>query len=174
MLYEWMSAWYNAAIGFALVETNPRTQNQLSLMFGVYVVNAMINAYLIGVFIEQFSVKNEKKQAKQDELDDSNTTMIALKVIPDTLKDQVRTFFLQSFQMKMLQDEFTELNSDLKQSLQMRLKFEIAERILSDSPFIFYFRCFLIKDFVERRERIRANNENSPALVRLTPLSIAD
>lgn len=27
MMYEWMSAWYNAAIGFALVETNPRTQN---------------------------------------------------------------------------------------------------------------------------------------------------
>jgi len=25
MMYEWMSAWYNAAIGFALVETNPRT-----------------------------------------------------------------------------------------------------------------------------------------------------
>ena len=56
----------------------------------------------------------------------------------------------------------------------MRLKFEIAERILSDSPFIFYFRCFLIKDFVERRERIRQQNENSPALVKLTPLSIAD
>ena len=44
----------------------------------------------------------------------------------------------------------------------MRLKFEIAERILSDSPFIFYFRLFLIKDFVERRERIRAINEKSP------------
>jgi len=57
----------------------------------------MINAYLIGVFIDQFSVKNEKKQAKQDELDDSNTTMIALRVLPESLKEQVRTFFLQSF-----------------------------------------------------------------------------
>lgn len=61
MMYEWMSAWYNAAIGFALVETNPRTQSQIAFLFGVYVVNAMINAYLIGVFIDQFSVKNEKK-----------------------------------------------------------------------------------------------------------------
>jgi len=64
MYYEWMSAWYNAAIGFALVETNPRTQNQIALMFCVYVVNAMINAYLIGIFIDQFSIKNEKKQEK--------------------------------------------------------------------------------------------------------------
>lgn len=52
MMYEWMTAWYNAAIGFALVETNPRTQDQIVLMFCVYVVNAMINAYLIGVFID--------------------------------------------------------------------------------------------------------------------------
>lgn len=57
----------------------------------------MINAYLIGVFIEQFSVKNEKKQQKQDELDESNTTMSNLKIIPDVLKVQVRTYFLQSF-----------------------------------------------------------------------------
>jgi len=63
-------------------------------MFCIYVVNAMINAYLIGVFIDQFSVKNEKKQQKQDELDDSNTTMSSLKIIPDQLKEQVRTFFL--------------------------------------------------------------------------------
>ena len=33
-------------------------------MFCVYVVNAMINAYLIGIFIDQFSIKNEKKQEK--------------------------------------------------------------------------------------------------------------
>ena len=44
-------------------------------MFCIYVTNAMINAYLIGVFIEQFSVKNAKKVEKQDELDDSNATM---------------------------------------------------------------------------------------------------
>lgn len=67
------------------------------MMFCIYCVNAMINAYLIGVFIEQFSVKNEKKQQKQDELDESNTTMSNLKIIPDVLKVQVRTYFLQSF-----------------------------------------------------------------------------
>ena len=30
-------------------------------MFCIYVTNAMINAYLIGIFIDQFSAKNEKK-----------------------------------------------------------------------------------------------------------------
>ena len=97
LMYEWMSSWYNSAIGFALVEVNARTTNQITLMFCVYVVNAMINAYLIGVFIDQFSVKNEKKNEKQDELDESNTTMSALGNLPEQLKEEVRTFFLQSF-----------------------------------------------------------------------------
>jgi hypothetical protein len=86
LMYEWFSAWYNSAIAFALVEINARTSSQITMMFFIYVVNAMINAYLIGVFIDQFSVKNEKKQQKQDELDDSNTTMASLKIIPEPLK----------------------------------------------------------------------------------------
>ncbi len=85
-MYEWFTAWYNSAIAFALVEINARTSSQITMMFMIYVVNAMINAYLIGVFIDQFSVKNEKKQQKQDELDDSNTTMASLKIIPEPLK----------------------------------------------------------------------------------------
>ena len=52
LLYEWLTAWYNSAISFALVEVNARSSNQLVMMFCIYVVNAMINAYLIGVFID--------------------------------------------------------------------------------------------------------------------------
>jgi len=77
-MYKWFTAWYNSAISFALVEVNARTSSQLTMMFCIYVVNAMINAYLIGVFIEQFSVKNAKKVEKQEQLDDSNSTMINL------------------------------------------------------------------------------------------------
>lgn len=102
MLYEWFTAWYNSAISFALVEVNARTQNQVIMMFCIYVVNAMINAYLIGIFIDQFSAKNEKKQRQQEELDDSNLTMSQLKILPPIIKDKVRKFFLQSFQMRLL------------------------------------------------------------------------
>ena len=93
-MYEWFTSWYNSAISFALVEVNARTSSQIQMMFVIYVINAMINAYLIGVFIDQFSVKNEKRQAKQDELDESNQTMANLKIIPDPLKQKVRLYFL--------------------------------------------------------------------------------
>jgi len=144
LLYKWFTAWYNSAISFALVEVNAREQSQIVMMFCIYVTNAMINAYLIGVFIEQFSVKNAKKVEKQDELDDSNATMTQLAIIPDNLKDEVRDFFLQSFQMRGLQEEFKTINDDLKASLQSRMKFEIAERIITDSPNFFYLRLFMI------------------------------
>ena len=58
LLYEWFTAWYNSAISFALVEVNARTSSQIMVMFGVYVINAMINALLIGIFIDQMTVKN--------------------------------------------------------------------------------------------------------------------
>ena len=44
-------------------------------MFCIYVVNAMINAYLIGVFIDQFMEKNAKRQSKQKKLDNANLAM---------------------------------------------------------------------------------------------------
>lgn len=52
LLYEWFTAWYNSAISFALVEVNARSSNQIVMMFCIYVINAMINAYLIGIFID--------------------------------------------------------------------------------------------------------------------------
>ena len=52
LLYEWFTAWYNSAISFALVEVNARSSNQIIMMFCIYVINAMINAYLIGIFID--------------------------------------------------------------------------------------------------------------------------
>lgn len=86
LFYEWLTAWYNSAISFALVEVNARTANQLMFVFTVYVVNAMINAFIIGVFIENLSVKNAVAQEKQDEIDTTNTTMENLHAVPFSLK----------------------------------------------------------------------------------------
>ena len=79
LMYEWFTSWYNSAISFALVEVNARTSSQIQMMFVIYVINAMINAYLIGVFIDQFSVKNEKRQMKQEQLDELSQAAITEK-----------------------------------------------------------------------------------------------
>ena len=56
----------------------------------------------------------------------------------------------------------------------MKLKFEVAERFLSDSRTFFYFRLFMINDFVNRRAKLIQRKPDSPRLLKLTPLSIAD
>lgn len=162
MLYEWFTAWYNSAISFALVEVNARTTNQVIMMFCIYVTNAMINAYLIGVFIDQFSVKNEKKTQKQEKLDESNLTMGQLGCLPESLKQKVRTFFLQSFQMQQLQIEFDELSGSLKKSLMQRLKFELCERIICSSTCFFYIRLNLISNY--QKQLMRASPEDKALL----------
>ena len=174
LLYKWFTAWYNSAISFALVEVNARSPSQVFLMFCIYVINAMINAYLIGIFIEQFQQKNAKKQEKQDELDDSNETMVNLGIIPMSLQAKVRTFFLQSFQMKMLQQEFIEISDGLKLSLQQRMKFEITERVITGSRMALKLRLYMIQQFEQTRSNLMEKSPESPLLAEYTTLKMAD
>ena len=44
--------WYNSAIAFMLVEVNARSYTQMGVMVIIYVVNAIVNAVLFGVFVE--------------------------------------------------------------------------------------------------------------------------
>ena len=74
----------------------------------------------------------------------------------------------------MLQREFISINDDLKQSLQQRMKFEIAERIISDAKTIFYLRLFMIHSFFKKRDSLEQKNPQSPLLIKLTPESVAN
>ena len=47
------------------------------------------------------------------------------------------------------------INEILKISLKERLKFELAERIFSDGRLLLYLRLFMIKDYNDKRAKIR-------------------
>ena len=89
------------------------------------------------------------------------------------MQGDVRTFFVQSFQMRMLQQEFIALQDNLKQSLQQQVKFEITERIISDSRFMYFFRLFMIKDYGRQREELAAQNPYSTRLEDFQPQKIS-
>ena len=63
-----------------LVEVNPRTFTQIIVMIGIYIVNAIVNAVLFGVFVDQFEIVRRNQKAAQKELDDSNTMMQMIKI----------------------------------------------------------------------------------------------
>ena len=79
-MYQYLTMWYNSALAFMLVEVNPRTFTQIIVMIGIYIVNAIVNAVLFGVFVDQFEIVRRNQKAAQKELDDSNTMMQMIKI----------------------------------------------------------------------------------------------
>ena len=51
-VYQYTSMWYNSALAFMMVEVNARTYTQMAVMVPIYVLNAIINAVLFGVFVD--------------------------------------------------------------------------------------------------------------------------
>ena len=84
--------WYNAAICFMLVEVNARTYTQMFMMVCVYIFNAIVNAVLFGIFVEQFQIIRAKDTAYQQKIDNSNSAMFDIGVT-DGLQDEIRTYF---------------------------------------------------------------------------------
>lgn len=58
--YQYFTMYYNSAISFALVEVNARTSQQVPLMFMIYLMNALFNAYIFGIFIDLIGILSQK------------------------------------------------------------------------------------------------------------------
>ena len=54
------------------------------------------------------------------------------------------------------------------------MKFEIAERIISDSRSFMYFRLYMIQQYEHRYNSLKQFNPESPTLLKLTPLECAN
>ena len=84
--------WYNSAIAFMLVEVNARSFTQMGVMVVIYVLNAIVNAVLFGVFVEQFQVIRKRATDYQEKIDNSNSAMFEVGVSED-LACEVRNYF---------------------------------------------------------------------------------
>ena len=75
-----------------LVEVNARTYSQMIVMVCIYVVNAVVNAVLFGIFVEQFQIIRKKETEYQDKIDTANKTMNELKIAKQVQTD-IRNYF---------------------------------------------------------------------------------
>ena len=65
----------------------------------IYILNAIVNAVLFGVFVDQFEIVRRKETSFQREVDESNTVM-GLVNMPRILKDNVRGYLARTFTTK--------------------------------------------------------------------------
>ena len=91
--------WYNSCLAFMMVEINSRTSTQMIIMCGIYILNAVIQAVLFGVFVDQFIIIRYKSTTQQSEIDDSNVVMILLSFPPD-LRVDIRNYLKRTFTTK--------------------------------------------------------------------------
>ena len=102
--YQYLTMWYNSALAFVLVEINPRTYTQICLMVIIYIFNAIVNAVLFGVFVDQFEIVRQKQKAQQKEIDESNTVMSNINInerrTGKPVKKEVREYLIKTFTTK--------------------------------------------------------------------------
>lgn len=88
-------------------------------------------------------------------MDEANLTMTHIAGIPIETKSQIRIFHLQSFERKLINEDFAFLDTSLMKSLQSRMTFEICEAKINNSNFFLYLRLFFLKKYQDKVKRVK-------------------
>ena len=51
-IFQWLSMWYHSALTLMLVEVTARSENQIICLVGAYLINAIFNAILFGIYFD--------------------------------------------------------------------------------------------------------------------------
>jgi len=107
--------WYHSALTLMLVEITARSMEQLISLIVVYIINAIFNAILFGIYFDLLQLARERQNAFQSEIDDANTAMTNLN-LPERIKDQVRNYILQTHETKAQQQEYIKFSESMPPS----------------------------------------------------------
>ena len=72
---QWFGMWYHSAISLMLVEITVRNNQQLKAQIMLYIINAIFNAILFGIYFDLLEVLRKKQHNHQADIDNSNTAM---------------------------------------------------------------------------------------------------
>ena len=60
-LFQWLSMWYHSALSLALVDVTARTEQHIMILVIVYIINAIFNAILFGIYFDLIITANERQ-----------------------------------------------------------------------------------------------------------------
>lgn len=107
--------WYHSALSLMLVEVTARTEMQIIGMIVIYIINAIFNAILFGIYFDLLEQARRRENAFQSSIDNANTAMSNLQ-LPEHLIDAVLTYILQTHETKEEQDEFMAFSDSMPPS----------------------------------------------------------
>lgn len=112
----------------------------------IYIVNAVVNAVLFGVFVEQFQIIRRKKNKYQDKIDISNKVLYELE-IPKHLREEIRTYFKKINETKCELSGQKRFFNDVSPSLKQEVKAIIFKDVLLESKSFVTLKLLFRRDF---------------------------
>ena len=98
-----------------LVEVTARSVEHMFGLVGIYIINAIFNAILFGVYFDLLEQVRRRQNEFQSNLDDANTAMANIS-LPGNIRDSVRNFILTTTETKIQQQEYTAFASSMPPS----------------------------------------------------------
>ncbi len=74
-LFQWLSMWYHSALTLMLVEITARSTSHMWGLIIIYIINAIFNAILFGIYFDLLVEANRRQNEFQANIDDANTAM---------------------------------------------------------------------------------------------------
>lgn len=160
-IFQWLSMWYHSALTLMLVEITARSMEQLISLIVVYIINAIFNAILFGIYFDLLQLARERQNAFQSEIDDANTAMTNLN-LPERIKDQVRNYILQTHETKAQQQEYIKFSESMPPSKNQLLNALNFKKALNKSPNMIALRLGMRDQFRLRLKDIKVEDLNDP------------
>jgi len=99
----------------------------------VFIVNAVINAVLFGLLVEQSEVLGKMQNEYQERVDRANTTLHDLDISED-LRHNVRRFIATTHYSQCKQKELQVFMKNLRPGVQFMIKLKIYGEIMAEEP----------------------------------------
>lgn len=107
--------WYHSALTLMLVEITARSETQILGLIVIYIINAIFNAILFGIYFDLLEEARRRQNEFQQQLDNANTAMANLDLTAG-IKDQVRNHILQTHETKTQQQEMIAFSDSMPPS----------------------------------------------------------
>ena len=160
-MFQWFSMWYHSALTLMLVEVTGRSNSQLFTLIIIYIINAIFNAILFGIYFDLLVQARERENEFMGQLDNANTAMGNLQ-LPDKIKSQVRNYILQTHETKTQQAEFVKFEESMPPSKNVGLNALNFKKALKNAPNMIALRLGMRDEYRRRLRKLTVMDLNDP------------
>ena len=160
-MFQWLSMWYHAALTLMLVEVTARTSVQMGGLIFIYIVNAIFNAILFGIYFDLLEETRRRQNEFQSQLDKANTAMGNL-TLPASLKDDVRNYILQTHETKTQQQEYVQFADSMPPSKNVGINSLNFKKVLYLSESMLLLRINMRDAHRQRYRQLRVSDIDDP------------